>query len=84
MQRRSLSGFPKIDIDKINPNEAKSAKTTCVAGKPCDWSLSEPWTGFTQFTTLNETPPGRIYVVQERNPATMRPDHLWQVFWSRM
>ena len=48
--RRLHARFPKTDLKTINPNEVKSAKTTCVAGKPCDWSLSEPWTGFTQFT----------------------------------
>ena len=27
--------------------------------------LSDPWTGFTQFTLLEEKAPGRVYVVRE-------------------
>ena len=52
-----------------------------------DWNvdggrdLSEPWSGFTQFTILNEKPPdgctwsgGRLTKIE----AYSRPDHLWQ------
>ena len=42
--------------------------------------LSDPWTGFTQFTLLEEKPPdgymwsgGRL----TRKQLTSRPDHLW-------
>ena len=45
-----------------------------------DRNISEPWTGITQFTILNEKPPDgytwpgrRLTKVQ----ATSRPDHLW-------
>ena len=47
-----------------------------------DWSrdLSDPWTGFTQFTLLDEKPPdgymwsgGRL----TRKQLTSRSDHLW-------
>ena len=52
-----------------------------------DRHLSEPWTGFTQFTILNETPPdgrmssgGRLTKIQ----ATTRTDYLWPKIWSSM
>ena len=32
--------------------------------------LSDPWTGFTQFTLLEEKPPARIYVVQGETDKT--------------
>ena len=49
--------------------------------------LSEPWTGFTQFTLLEEKPPdgymwsgGRL----TRKQLTSRPDHLWPEIWKTM
>ena len=49
--------------------------------------LSDPWTGFTQFTLLDEKPPdgytwsgGRL----TRKQLTSRPDHLWPEFWKSM
>ena len=49
--------------------------------------LSDPWTGFTQFTLLNEKPPdgctwsgGRL----TRKQLTSRPDHLWPELWKSM
>ena len=47
--------------------------------------LSDSWTGFTQFTLLEEKHPKRIYVVRGRltkRPATSRPDHLWPELWT--
>ena len=41
--------------------------------------LSDPWTGFTQFTLLEETS-RRIFVVRGRltgKQLTSRPDYLW-------
>ena len=49
--------------------------------------LSDPWTGFTQFTLLEEKPPdaymwsgGRL----TRKQLTSRPDHLWPELWKTM
>ena len=49
--------------------------------------LSDPWTGFTQFTFLEEKPPdgymwsgGRL----TRKQLTSRPDHLWPELWKSM
>ena len=49
--------------------------------------LSDPWTGFTQCTLLEEKPPdgymwsrGRL----TRKQLTSRPDHLWPELWKSM
>ena len=49
--------------------------------------LSDPWTGFSQFTLLEEKPPngymwpgGRI----TRKQLTSRPDQLWPELWEKM
>ena len=49
--------------------------------------LSDPWTGFTQFTLLDEKAPdgytwsgGRL----TRKQLTSRPDHLWPELWQKM
>ena len=49
--------------------------------------LSDSWTGFTQFTLLEEKPPegfmwsgGRL----TRKQLTSRPDHLWPELWKSM
>ena len=49
--------------------------------------LSDPWTGFTQFTLLEEKAPdgymwsgGRL----TRKQITSRPDHLWPELWKSM
>ena len=49
--------------------------------------LSDPWTGFTQFTPLEEKPPegymwsgGRL----TRKQLTSRPDHFWPEIWETM
>ena len=54
-----------------------------------DWSrdLSDPWTGFTQFTLLEEKPPDGFLWSGERWPGkqlTSRPDHLWPELWKSM
>ena len=49
--------------------------------------LSDPWTGFTQFTTLEEKPPnGYMWsgVRFTRKQLTSRPDHLWPELWEKM
>ena len=49
--------------------------------------LSDPWTGFTQFTLLDEkAPDGFLWsgVRLTRNQLTSRPDHLWPELWKSM
>ena len=50
--------------------------------------LSDPWTGFTQFTLLEEkkTPDGYLLsgVRLTRKQLTSRPDHLWPELWKSM
>ena len=49
--------------------------------------VSDPWTGFTQFTLLDEKPPdGKMWSggrLTERH-ATSRPDHSWPELWRGM
>ena len=48
--------------------------------------LSGSWTGFTQFTLLNEKPPdGKMWsgVRLTRKQLTSRPDHLWPELWTK-
>ena len=47
--------------------------------------LSDPWTGFTQFTQLEEKPPeGYMWSGRRltRKQLTSRPDHLWPELWK--
>ena len=49
--------------------------------------LSDPWTGFTQFTLLEEKTSRRISVVRvrlTRKQLTSRPDHLCPELWKSM
>ena len=49
--------------------------------------LSDPWTGFTQFTLLEEKPPNGCMWSGERltrKQLTSRPDHLWPELWKTM
>ena len=49
--------------------------------------LSDPWTGFTQFTLLEEKPPnGYMWSGRRltRKQLTSRPDHLWPELWEKM
>ena len=49
--------------------------------------LSDPWTGFTQFTVLEEKPPDGYMWSGERltrKQLTSRPDHLWPELWKSM
>ena len=49
--------------------------------------LSDSWTGFTQFTLLDEKPPD-VYmwsgVRLTKRQATSRPDHLWPELWTKL
>ena len=49
--------------------------------------LSDPWTGFTQFTLLEEKPRnGYMWSGWRltREQLTSRPDHLWPELWKKM
>ena len=49
--------------------------------------LSDSWTGFTQFTLLEEKPPDGYMWSGERltrKQVTSRPDHLWPQLWIKM
>ena len=49
--------------------------------------LSDSWTGFTQFTLLEEKPPdGYMWSGARltRRQVTSRPDHLWPELWGKM
>ena len=49
--------------------------------------LSDPWTGLTQFTLLQEKPPeGYMWSGRRltRKQLTSRPDHLWPELWKSM
>ena len=49
--------------------------------------LSDPWTGFTQYTLLDEKAPDGYMWSGERLPRkqlTSRPDHLWPELWKSM
>ena len=49
--------------------------------------LSDPWTGFTQFTLLEEKPPdGYMWSGRRltRKQLRSRPDHLWPELWKTM
>ena len=49
-------------------------------------NLSDSWTGFTRFTSLNETPP-KGYLWSGRRltkiQTTSRPEHTWPDAWTR-
>ena len=49
--------------------------------------MSDPWTGFTQFTLLDEkAPDGYMWSGERltRKQLTSRPDHLWPELWKSM
>ena len=49
--------------------------------------LSDSWTGFTQFSLLEEKPPdGKMWFGERltRKQLTSRPDHLWPELWTKL
>ena len=49
--------------------------------------LSDYWTGFTQFISLEEKPPNGYMWSEERltrKQLTSRPDHFWPELWTTM
>ena len=58
-----------------------------IIGIPKEPEISDAWTGFPRFNTLNEKPFRRIYMVWEaadKKQTTSRPDHLWPELWKNM
>ena len=56
----------------------------CIDGSR---DLSDSWTGFTQFTLLEEKPPDGYMWSGERltrKQVTSRPDHLWPELWIKL
>ena len=52
-----------------------------------DRDLSDSWTGFTRFITLDEKPPDGYTWSGKRltkNQTTSRPDYLWPEIWKDM
>ena len=47
-------------------------------------NLSDPWTGFTQFTLLEEKAPDGYMWSGGRLTRKHRPDHLWPELWKSM
>ena len=49
--------------------------------------LSDSWTGFTQFTLLDEKPPDGFLWSGERltkRQVTSRPNYLWRELWTKL
>ena len=49
--------------------------------------LSDSWTGFAQFTLLDEKPPdGNMWIGERltRRQLTSRPDHVWPELWIKL
>ena len=58
-----------------------------ITGYDGSRDLSDPWTGFTQFTLLEENPPeGYMWSGERltRKQLTSRPDHLWPELWKSL
>ena len=58
-----------------------------IAGMSRSRDLSDPWTGFTQFTPLEEkAPDGHMWSGERltRKQLTSMPDHLWPEQWKSM
>ena len=69
---------PELHIPTWMLCKIAAATITGTSDGPRD--LSDPWTGFTQFTLLEEKPPNGFLwsgCRLERNQLTSRPDHLW-------
>ena len=65
----------------------KKAASLIIAISMDQEILSDSWTGFTQFTLLQETPPDGYMWSGERltrKQLTSRPDHLWPELWIKL
>ena len=86
--------FP-IPMKYIDVSWSTHANLDVNQEKPIDdyWNidgsrdLSDPWTGFTQCTILEEKPPEGYLLSGRRltrKQPTFRPNHLWAGFWEKM
>ena len=86
--------FP-IPLKYIDVSRTTHTNLDVKQEKPIDdyWNidgsrdLSDPWTGFTQFTLLEEkATDGYIWSGERltRKQLTSRPDHLWPELWKSM
>ena len=88
------ASFP-IPLKYIDMTRATSTPLDVMPEKSIDdyWNvdgdgdLSDTWTGFTRFTTLDEKPPDGYTWSGERltrKQTTSRPDSLWPEIWKDM
>ena len=73
-----------IDVSRTTHTNLDVMQESRIDG-PRD--LSDPWTGFTQFTLLDEKAPDGYTWSGERSTRkqlTSRPDHLWPELWKSM
>ena len=86
--------FP-IPLKYIDVTRTTHTNLDVMQGKRIDdyWNIdgsrdvSDPWTGFTQFTSLDEKAPDGYTWSGERltrKQLTSRPDHLWPELWKSM
>ena len=92
--RREKKSFP-IPLKYIDVTRTTHANLDVKQEKRIDdcWNidgsrdLSDPWTGFTQCTLLDEkAPDGHLWFGGRltRKQLTSRPDHLWPELWKSM
>ena len=75
----------RITYTNLDVKQEKRIDDYWNADGPRD--LPDPWTGFTQFTLLEEKhPEGYMWsgVRLTRKQQTSRPDHLWPEIWKTM
>ena len=76
--------YPELHIQIWMKEERRIDEYPDVDGSR---DLSDPWTGFTQFTLFEEKPPNGYMWSGERltrKQLTSRPDHLWPELWEEM
>ena len=92
--RREKNSFP-IPLKYIDVSRTTHTNLDVKQEKRIDdyWNidgsrnLSDLWTGFTQFTLLEEKPPdGYMWsgLRLTRKQLSSRPDHLWPELWKSM
>ena len=77
--------YPELLIRILDVKQEKRIDDYWNIGGSRD--LSDPWTGFTQFTLLDEkAPDGYMWSGGRptRKQLTSRPDHLWPELWKSM
>ena len=90
--RKESFPFPLKYIDvsrttQTNLNGMRESRIDDYSNIGGSRNLSDPWTGFTQFTLLEEKPPdGYMWSGRRltKRQATSRPDHLWPELWTKL